>query len=173
MNKKDKEWHDKMLDLNRKNSLKNQIEENRTRARSFNVGTCFGGVTEISMRGNNSSYLWCPLQPVEVIELINQLAANIGCHIQIVPRQDFASWREWKEDTVKKVPYKPVGSSFTERENYILTAAGWPPFPNDMWDGNHDKVGAILPSPDEQAGLKKIDDGVKVGKSVTKKQKLK
>jgi hypothetical protein len=65
------------------------------RARSITVGTAFGGTAELSMRRNDGRTTWVLLQPVEVIELIHQLAANVGCHIQLKPRQDFASWRGW------------------------------------------------------------------------------
>lgn len=100
-------------------NLAQQMEEDSRagelhRARSITVGTCFGGVTEIMMRGNNS-YLWTPMQPVEVVELINQLAANIGCHVNLQPKKDFASWREWR---------------LTKEEKEHLN--GFPPFVNDM-----------------------------------------
>jgi hypothetical protein len=49
------------------------------------------------MRGVNGRFLWNVYQPVEVVELINQLSASIGCHIAIQPRNDFASWRGWRE----------------------------------------------------------------------------
>lgn len=71
------------------------------RARSVSVGTCFGGTTELIMRGNNG-YMFCPMQPVEVIELIHQLAANVGCHIAVKPRDDFSSWREWRVSEAEK-----------------------------------------------------------------------
>lgn len=71
------------------------IKGNISRSRSVTVGTAFGGTTEISMRGDGDDRLWCLLQPVEVIELIHQLASNVGCHINVQPRQDFASWRGW------------------------------------------------------------------------------
>jgi hypothetical protein len=69
------------------------------RVRSITVGTAFGGTTEVGMRANNGVYLWCLLQATEAMELIHQLAANIGCHISIQPRQDFGSWRKWNETT--------------------------------------------------------------------------
>ena len=75
---------------------------NLNRAKSVTVGTAFGGVTEISMRGDGNQYLWCLMQPVEVIELIHQLAANVGCHIAIKPRNDFGSWREWRLPEIEK-----------------------------------------------------------------------
>lgn len=80
----------------------NQLEENQTRARSITVGTAFGGTTEITMRGNGSNFLYCIMQPAEVIELIHQLAANVGCHLSLTPRQDFASWREWRVSEAEK-----------------------------------------------------------------------
>lgn len=75
------------------------MEGEYNRARSVAVGTAFGGVTEVGMRANTGAYVWCLLQPTEVTELIHQLAANIGCHISIQPRQDFGSWRKWNETT--------------------------------------------------------------------------
>lgn len=86
-----------------------------TRAMSITVGTAFGGTTEISMRGDAGQSVWCIMQPVEVIELIHQLAANVGCHIALKPRKDFASWRDWR---------------VSEEEQ--LKMNGWAPFVNDM-----------------------------------------
>lgn len=90
-----------------------QAELNR--ARSVTVGTAFGGMTELSMRAIDGKTIWCIMQPVEVIELIHQLAANVGCHIAIKPRDDFGSWREWR------IP---------ESEKKHLN--GHPPFANDI-----------------------------------------
>jgi hypothetical protein len=90
-------------------------ESNLSRARSINVGTAFGGTTEIMMRGDGGRHMWCVMQPVEVTELIHQLAANIGCHIAVKPRDDFASWREWRVSEAEK---KHLNSNA--------------PFPNDM-----------------------------------------
>jgi hypothetical protein len=86
-----------------------------TRARSVTVGTAFGGTTEVSMRGSNGTTLWSIMQPVEVIELIHQLAANVGCHIALKPREDFSSWRGWK---------------VSEEERLHLN--GHPPFSDDI-----------------------------------------
>jgi len=111
------------------------FEANLNRARSVTVGTSFGGTTEVSLRGNDGKTLWCVLQPVEVIELIHQLAANVGCHINLQPRRDFSSWRDWR---------------VTEEEKLHL--AGHPPFSNDM--ALHMQVGANLPPPEQQPGMK-------------------
>lgn len=71
-------------------------ESNRNRARSITVGTSFGGTSEIMMRSDGGRHLWCVMQPVEVVELIHQLSANVGCDAKLTPRKDFASWRDWR-----------------------------------------------------------------------------
>lgn len=71
-------------------------QANLNRARGVTVGTCFGGTIELSMRHPNGTVIWTPLQPVEAIELIHQLAASVGCHLILKPRNDFASWRQWR-----------------------------------------------------------------------------
>lgn len=120
-----KELQQKMRDLEER-MMADTREGDLSRARSITVGTCFGGTTEIMMRGNNG-YMWTPMQPVEVVELINQLAANIGCHVALQPKKDFASWREWR---------------VTDEEKKHLN--GWAPFVNDM-------------APFMQVGIKGLD----------------
>lgn len=88
---------------------------NDWRARSVTVGTSFGGTSELTMRGDGDKRLWCVMQPVEVIELIHQLAANVGCNAELTPRKDFSSWRDWR---------------VSEAEKKHLN--GHPPFVNDM-----------------------------------------
>lgn len=122
----------KLQEIQRKQDEAN-FESSLNRARSVTVGTCFGGTTELMMRGNNGSVLWAPMQPVEVIELIHQLAANVGCHIALKPRHDFASWRNWKADAT------------------MIAGNGWPPFVNDM--APHQHIGQQLPAPEQQPGL--------------------
>ncbi len=109
----DKTIDAKMRELEERMSIASR-EGDLNRARSVTVGTAFGGATEVMMRGNNT-YLWAVMQPVEVVELINQLAANVGCHVALQPKKDFASWREWR---------------VTEEEKKHLN--GHPPFVNDM-----------------------------------------
>jgi hypothetical protein len=82
------------------------------------------------------------MQPVEVIEFVHQLAANIGCHLQLVPRKDFGAWRDWKYTEAELTHYR--GEQF-------LPGVGWPPHPNDM--ASHSQVGASLPPPEQQPGL--------------------
>jgi hypothetical protein len=104
------------------------------RARSVTVGTAFGGTTELMMRCNDGNVVWAIMQPVEVVELIHQLAANVGCHIHVQPRKDFSSWREWRV-----APEEQPGLN------------GHPPFADDM--APYMQVGANLPPPEQQPGL--------------------
>lgn len=88
---------------------------NRNRARSISIGTAAGGTTEILLRGDGGKHMFMLLQPVEVIELIHQLSANVGCHLALKPREDFSSWRDWR---------------VSEAEKKHLN--GFAPFANDM-----------------------------------------
>jgi hypothetical protein len=116
---------------------------NLSRARSVTVGTCFGGSTEIMMRGEGGKHLWCVMQPVEVTELIHQLAANIGCHIQVQPRKDFASWRDWKYSEEELLHYSGAQT---------VPGLGFAPHVNAI--GPHQERGQVLPPPEQQPGLK-------------------
>lgn len=115
------------------------------RARSVTVGTAFGGVTELMMRGNDGNVTWAVMQPVEVVELIHQLAANIGCHIHLQPRNDFASWRDWKNTDEELKHYRYGGAAL------LSPGSGHPPHVNDM--ALHIQDGAKLPPPEQQPGL--------------------
>jgi hypothetical protein len=113
----------------------NDIAANENRARSVTVGTAFGGVTDLMMRKHDGSTVWATLQPVEVVELLHQLAAGIGCNLHLQPRQDFASWRSWK----------------TETPEQIKQLNGHPPFASDI--NPHELLARMLPKPKEQPGL--------------------
>lgn len=127
----------------KRKSIQELIEaEARDRARSVTVGTAFGGVTELTMRRADGTFTYAIMQPVEVIELIHQLSANVGCHMQLVPRKDFASWRDWKLTEAELAHYRGVQP---------LPGVGWPPHVNDM--APHNQVGANLPPPEQQPGL--------------------
>ena len=140
MNKLDKQ---KRIEEIRAAQEVQNFEAELNRARSVNVGTAFGGTTEMSMRGQNGKTLWCIMQPIEVIELIHQLAANVGCHLNLQPRKDFASWRDWKYTEEELLHF---------RGNQFLPGVGFPPHSNDM--APHADVGASLPPPEQQAGMK-------------------
>jgi hypothetical protein len=105
------------------------------------------------MRASDGTHVWCLLQPVETIELIHQLAANVGCHIALKPREDFSSWRGWK---------------VSEKEQLQLN--GHPPFADPV--PNADNVGASLPPPEQQPGMKlnrSNDDVVATKKTVNRR----
>jgi hypothetical protein len=120
----------------------NHLAEVANRARSFTIGTCFGGTVEVSMRRADGSNTFVILQPVEVTEMIHQLAASIGCHIHIQPRRDFASWRDWKYTEEELAHYRGVQH---------LPGVGHPPHPNDM--APLQNKGQALPAPEQQPGL--------------------
>jgi hypothetical protein len=130
-----KQHEEEMLKIDRRMSEESRMGD-LNRARSITVGTAFGGTTEIGMRCNDGRFVWSLMQPVEVIELIHQLAANVGCHLSLAPRRDFSSWRDWR---------------VSEEERLHLN--GHPPFPNDM--ARHMGVG-------KQVGYENLPDDTPV-----------
>jgi hypothetical protein len=131
------------------------------RIRSFTIGTAFGGTTEINVRANSGACYWGLFQPVEVIELIHQLAANVGCHIHIQPRRDFAAWRDWK--------YTEEELAFAAgRQPHVAT--GHAPYTKG-WHENQ-QVAATLPHPEQQPGLnieRKQNEPVATKKTVNRR----
>jgi hypothetical protein len=117
------------------------LQQNQSRASSFTVGTTTGGIIEVGMRGDYAN-LWYLLQPVEAVEMINQLAAAAGIEVAMRPRKDFASWRDWKHTEEELAHYRWVQN---------LPGVGHPPHANDM--APHMAVGANLPPPEQQPGL--------------------
>lgn len=137
--------HQKQIDEMHKKVQAQALLESQNRARSITVGTCFGGTVEISMRRADGSSTFAILQPVEAIELIHQLAANVGCHIHLQPRRDFASWRDWKYSEEELAHYRGVQS---------LPGVGHPPHANDMTPFQN--KGQVLPAPGQQPGLQPV-----------------
>lgn len=121
--------------------LENNLAESSTRARSITVGTALGGTSELMMRRLDGTVTWIMLQPVEVIELIHQLAANVGCHINLQPRRDFSSWREWKHTPEELAHY---------RGEQHQPGVGFAPHTKAMIDGGYSTQ---LPAPEQQPGL--------------------
>lgn len=91
---------EKINEIYQENEYANLVQ-NKNRSRSITVGTAFGGAVEISMRGDYHN-LWAIIQPVEVVELIEQLASGVGLQVAMRPKQDFASWRGWNVDIKDK-----------------------------------------------------------------------
>ena len=119
------------------------------------------------MRGNNS-FMWMILQPVEVIELIHQLAANVGCHLHLQPRNDFSSWRNWNYTKEELEHYRMGGGGLIAPppSPSILQGSGHAPHVNDM--APHADVGAKLPHPEKQPGMSAINipEGEQNGEAV-------
>lgn len=132
MNKKlQKEFQYKLQQQN----LENDIAANQNRAKSVTVGTAFGGAIELMLRKPDGNVVWAILQPVEVIELLHQLAAGVGCQLHLQPREDFASWRAWKTETPEE----------------IRQLNGRPPFASDI--NPHELRARMLPKPENQPGM--------------------
>lgn len=125
----------------RERQFENALNESACRARSVMVGTAFGGTSEISMRRADGTVTFALLQPVEVVELINQMAASIGCHIHIQPRKDFSSWREWKHSEEELAHFRGIQHQ---------PGAGHPPHAKAIVDGGYSTQ---LPAPEQQPGL--------------------
>lgn len=125
----------------RQRQFENALAETVTRARSVMVGTAFGGTSEICMRRADGTVTFALLQPVEVVELIHQMAASIGCHIHIQPRKDFSSWREWKHSQEELKHF---------RGEQALPGVGHPPHAKAVVDGGYTSQ---LPPPEQQPGL--------------------
>jgi hypothetical protein len=83
------------------------IKQNRNRARSIAVGTAFGGIPEITLRADIAT-VYAQMQPTEVIELIEQLAAGVGVEIAMRPKQNFASWRGWEEVVQQRIGFDKI-----------------------------------------------------------------
>lgn len=96
------EIHDKKIKVLSQKLEVDNMSSTFNRARSVTVGTCFGGICEIMLRGSSGTVLWCPLQQFEVVELIDQLAASVGCTVVVTPKNDFSSWRNWRTVPAKE-----------------------------------------------------------------------
>lgn len=142
------EMQEQIAALQQQMQLKS-VAADRNRAQTVSVGKLGCGETEISMRGVDGTYLFNIYHPAEVVELIHQLAANIGCHIMLKPRDDFASWREWKE--------------VTDEDRQHLN--GWAPFPQlEQNSQNYGK--GLLPKgrPFQKPAKQEVPDGVAADK---------
>lgn len=81
------------------------LQQNKNRARSITIGTAFGGAIEVNMRGDYHS-LWCILNPVEALEIVEQIAAAAGVQVAMKPKDDFSAWRGWDVNNVDYIHWK-------------------------------------------------------------------
>lgn len=110
MPKKSSELREKIHAMHEENEYKS-ILDNRSRARSVTVGTAFGGTIEIIMR-NEFSVMYGILQPVEAVELMEQIAAGCGIEVAMRPKQNFTSWRGWSIDSENSNDYVKGSSPY-------------------------------------------------------------
>lgn len=157
LTKKERELIDEHNLRMRERQLENGLNETLTRARSFAVGTAFGGAVEISMRGDSGSHMWAILQPVEAVEILHQLAAAVGCHMHLIPRHDFAAWRNWKNSPEELEHFRGAQH---------LPGVGHPPHAKALVEGGY---GTSLPPPEQQPGmaqnLQETENEVAISKS--------
>jgi len=98
----EKEYQQELEARQRLDILQESSVNRNSRSRSITVGNGGSGTIEISLRAVNGNFIYHLLQPVEVTELIHSLSAQIGCHVHLKSRDDFASWREWRVSKAEK-----------------------------------------------------------------------
>lgn len=111
--KKSTEMREKIHSFHEENEFHNMNDNTRHRARSITIGTAYGGVIEVALR-NEFNHMWTIMQPVEAVEIMEQIAAACGIEVAMRPKQNFTSWRQW--DTTEKVFVK--GSSVEQIEGH-------------------------------------------------------
>tara|TARA_R110000787_G_scaffold284012_1_gene397329 strand:- start:481 stop:966 length:486 start_codon:yes stop_codon:yes gene_type:complete len=152
MNKKEFE---KEFEQRQQQAQLESLNANRNRAQAVSIGMSGSGSTEITMRGMDGTFLWNVYAPTQVTEFIHQLAASIGCHIQLQPREDFGSWREWRPTS--------------EEERLHLN--GFPPFPSKKI--GYQEIGELKKdsiSPGFSATEKQGQENVAIKKAVNKRK---
>lgn len=141
LTKKERELIDEHNLRMRERHLENALKETDTRARSLTVGTAFGGALEVSMRGDGGAHMWAILQPVEAVEVLHQMAAAVGCHLNLTPRYDFAAWRNWKNSPEELEHFRGVQHQ---------PGVGHPPHAKALVEGGYS---TSLPPPEQQSGM--------------------
>ena len=109
----------------------------------------------MNMRSDIAS-VYAQMQPTEVIELIEQLAAGVGIEIAMRPKVNFASWRGWEEVIDQRIGWDKIAWKGT---------AAW------QLDGDHlekvkqlkegkEEVKQLLPSAEKKSTRKKSKEKV-------------
>jgi hypothetical protein len=132
------------------------IKQNRNRARSITVGTAFGGIPEIVLRADVAT-IYAQMQPTEVIELIEQLAAGVGIEIAMRPKQNFASWRGWEEVIQQRIGFDKVAWK---------GAAAWQLGANEIEENYQNKMSLLEP---QKIDLKQLKSEINTEESQDKK----
>lgn len=99
--KKSDEMRQKIHSFHEENEFYNMVDNTRHRGRSLTVGNGYSGVIEVSIR-NEFNHMWIIMQPVEAVEIIEQIAAACGIEIAMRPKQNFTSWRSWNFENVEE-----------------------------------------------------------------------
>lgn len=81
------------------------LKSTQSRARSATIGSATGGLIEIVMRGDVQT-MWYVMNPVEAVEMLEQLASACGLEILKRPKQDFSAWRSWDLEQPNAVHWK-------------------------------------------------------------------
>lgn len=106
LTKEERQDYDHQMALVEKEMFIKGRHDELNRGRSITVGKT-NDYVEIQIRTVAGKHAFYIMSPEETTEFIHQLASNIGCHISIKPRDDFASYRLWKdapnEDLAAKV----------------------------------------------------------------------
>ena len=123
-------------------NIDHDLQAANNRARSVSVGTAFGGAVDLTMRRPDGICTYAILQPVEAIELLHQLSAAVGCHLNLQPREDFSSWRKWSNAEPKKA---------LDNNDEKLGHSTHPPHP--MFLPENREMALEMPAPEEQPGL--------------------
>lgn len=98
----EKEYQEEVKSRRRLAILEETEFDRHHRASSVATGSAGGGSVELTLRSTSGNFIHHIMQPVEAIELLHSLSATVGCHVQLQPRDDFASWREWRVSEAEK-----------------------------------------------------------------------
>lgn len=106
----------KLLEINVER-IAQSTESEIDRARSFYIGKNGTGI-EFGLRGDGRRFLYYIMSENEAIEVVHSIAAAIGCHIALKPREDFAATRPWKLTEKERLFWDRVEAQPVQRLNH-------------------------------------------------------